>query len=75
MEGGHNSDELGDPLRRNPITGIVGCCARGPGPCNGRAAEQRDELAPFQSIGLHSIACHPEPNFRIPNSRGSVRTY
>jgi hypothetical protein len=29
-------------LRRNPITGIVGCCARRQRP-RGRAAEQRDE--------------------------------
>jgi len=37
----------GDTLLRNPITG-VGCCARREQPCN-RAAEQRDELAPFQT--------------------------
>jgi hypothetical protein len=30
---------LGDSLPRNPINGIDGCCAR--------AAEQRDERAPF----------------------------
>ena len=32
---------------RNPITGIAGCCAR---PTSGRAAERRDERAPFHSI-------------------------
>ena len=35
-------------LRRNPITGIAGCCApRRERPRRRRAAEQRDELAPF----------------------------
>ena len=41
-----------EPLR-NPITGIVGCCApRGERQADGsrRAAEQSDELAPIHSI-------------------------
>ena len=33
-------------LRRNPITGIAGCCARAASGHACRAAEQRDELAP-----------------------------
>jgi hypothetical protein len=32
---------------RNPTTGIARCCARGERPSR-RAAETRDELAPFQ---------------------------
>ncbi len=40
-----------DALRRNPITGIAGCCARAasgqPLPCT---AEQRDKLAPLHAI-------------------------
>jgi hypothetical protein len=35
---------------RYPITGIAGCCARREWPHDRRAAEQRDELAPFHSI-------------------------
>src|SRR5262249_22847173 len=37
---------VSDALRRNPTTGIAGCCARGERPRHRRAAEQRDELAP-----------------------------
>jgi hypothetical protein len=33
----------------------LGCCARREQPRGRRAAEQRDELAPFQLIELHSI--------------------
>jgi hypothetical protein len=29
-------------------------------PRNCRAAEQRDELAPFQLIELHSVPCQPK---------------
>jgi hypothetical protein len=36
-----------DALLRNPTTGIARCCARGERPSR-RAAETRDELAPFQ---------------------------
>src|SRR5262249_51506939 len=45
----------GDPLLRNPITGIPVCCARRERPrrCTG---EQRDELATSQLIRLHSIS-------------------
>jgi hypothetical protein len=50
-----NAKPASDALCRNPITGIAGCCARGKRPC-GRAAEQRDELAPFQLSELHSAA-------------------
>jgi hypothetical protein len=42
-------------MQRNPITGIVGCCARA---ANGHAAalpKQRDELASSQLIELHPI--------------------
>ncbi len=38
-----------------------------------RAAEQRDELAPFQLIELHSVPRQPGPDCRISNWRGSVR--
>jgi len=37
------------------------------------AAEQRDELAPFQLIEGHSVPCQPGPDCRISNWRGSVR--
>jgi hypothetical protein len=38
------------------ITGI-GCCARRERPRRRRAAEQRDELAPSDLIGLHPVPC------------------
>ena len=44
----------GDPLLRNPTTGIAGCCARAANGaqqrCRRRAAEKRYELAPPHSI-------------------------
>ena len=33
--------------------------------CGSAAAEQRDELAPFQLIELHSVPCLPGPDGRI----------
>jgi hypothetical protein len=46
----------GTRLLRKPIEGIGGCCALAPsGPACCCAAEQRDELAPFQLIEAHSI--------------------
>src|ERR1700730_14364373 len=44
-------------------------------PRNRRAPEQRDELAPFQLIELHSVPCQPGPDYRISNWRGSVSGY
>src|SRR5215472_10276053 len=44
---------IGRDGHRNPITGIA-CCVRRERPRGRRAAEQRDELAPFQWIELHS---------------------
>src|SRR5262249_35387659 len=41
-------------------------------PCNRRAAEERNELTPFQLIKLHSVPCQQGPNCRISNWRGSV---
>src|SRR5262249_37855359 len=38
------------------------------------AAEQRDELAPFQLIEGHSVPCQPGPNYRISNLQWSVRS-
>src|SRR5262249_26961039 len=38
-----------------------------------RAAEQRDERAPFQLIEEHSVPCQPGPDCRLSNWRGSVR--
>jgi hypothetical protein len=35
--------------------GFSACCARRERPCDGCAAEQRDERAPFQLIELHSM--------------------
>src|SRR6266508_2619932 len=32
-------------------------------------------LAPLQLIELHSVPCQPQPDCRISNWRGSVRTY
>src|SRR5215831_133127 len=43
-----------DAIARKPITGIVGCCARAAS--GRRAAEQRDELAPFHSITSSTLA-------------------
>src|SRR5262249_49344478 len=43
-----------DSLPRNPITGIVECCARRERPRR-RAAEQRDEVAPFYLTEMHPI--------------------
>jgi hypothetical protein len=43
--------------------------ARGDPPC-GRAAEKRDDLAPFQLFKLHSAACDLGPMCRISNWRG-----
>src|SRR5215470_7482980 len=40
-----------------------------------RAAEQRDEVAPFYLIEWHSIPHQPGPNTRISNWPGSVRGY
>jgi hypothetical protein len=39
--------KAGEPTLSHPITGIAGCCALA---ASGRAAEQRDELAPSHSI-------------------------
>jgi hypothetical protein len=42
-----------DPAFTNPITGIAGLLrARRERSCDRRAAEQRDELAPFYLIGF-----------------------
>src|SRR5262249_38979988 len=41
---------VSDALRRNPATGIAGCCALRERPRGRRAAEQRDELAALHSI-------------------------
>ena len=38
-----------DPRLKNPITGIVGCCARAPADSRG-AAPERDEFAALHSI-------------------------
>src|SRR5262245_50737359 len=37
-------------------------CARRERPSDCRAAEQRDEIAPFQLIELHSVHCQPGPD-------------
>ena len=42
------ANAAGDPAPRYPITGVAGCCARAAsGHAGCRAAEERDELAPF----------------------------
>src|SRR5262245_45269763 len=42
-------------------------------PCHRRAAEQRDELAAFQLVELHSVPHQPGPDRRISDWQGSVR--
>src|SRR5262245_6429940 len=42
-------------------------------PSSGRAAEQRDELAPFQLVELHSVPSQPGPDCRISDWQRSVR--
>src|SRR4029450_9112835 len=49
--------------------------ARRARPRGRRAAENRDELAPFQLIKLHASPRQPGPDYRITNWRGSVRRY
>jgi hypothetical protein len=46
--------------------------ARRERPRGHRAAEQRDEITSSQLIELHSVSCHPGPDCRISNWRGSV---
>jgi hypothetical protein len=41
-------------------------------PCDCRATKQRDELASFQLIELHSVPCQPGPECRISNCNRSV---
>src|SRR5260370_21399492 len=41
-------------------------------PISCRAAEQRDEIAAFQLIELHSVPCQPGPPCRISNCKRSV---
>ena len=48
--------------------------ARRERPCRGRA-EQRNEIAAFQLIELHSVPCQPGPNCSISKQRWSVRGY
>jgi hypothetical protein len=68
----------GDALPRKPITGIACCCARRERPYDSRATEQRDELASFQLIELHSV---PASQGRIVGYRighgqsGGIRTF
>ena len=45
---------------------------RGEGPRRGCAAEEPDELAPFQLAELHLVHCKPGPDGRISNLPGSV---
>ena len=47
MRADASANASGDAGWRNPITGIAGCCARAASGQHRRAAEQRDELAPF----------------------------
>jgi hypothetical protein len=61
----HSSEEMasGCPWWRNPITGIIVCCARAERARRSRAAEQRDELAAsyvgHQASSLLVLSDHP----------------
>ena len=47
-------------------------CARRERPRGRRAAEQRDEIAPFQLIEVHSVPVNQGPSCRISNWQRSV---
>jgi hypothetical protein len=46
---------------RNPTTGIRGCCARAANGQTVAAPPERDEIAMFQLIELHSISASQGP--------------
>src|SRR5262249_11498531 len=63
---------VSDALRRNPTTGIAGCCARRERPRHRRPAEQRDELksSPRSAqLRLLSKTLLPPPLIQSPRRR------